>query len=267
VRLLILTCSRYGTASRILPSLCDSPQLTVVRVVLAHGVSPNLHRQRWRRLRKILKIGPLGALNGIRLRKWYRGPTTDDIEQICRQRGIPFLETPYINCENTIRIFREADADLGLSLGNGYIGEKVFSIPRFGMVNLHNEILPAFQGASSIIWPIYENITETGFTIHQVNRKIDDGDILYQEVWPIDFRNTLRETVEANLVPARERTPAAMLKVCSEYEVLSRRAQKQSGGKTYTTPSFWQYLRMVRNHKRLRARQQTNARTCDREAD
>ncbi len=255
MRLVVLTCSRCGTASRILPALCDCPQLEVVRVVLAHGVSPNARRRRWRRLLKIFRIGPLGALNGIRMRKWYSDPTTPDIEQLCRQRGVPFVETPSINCDETIRIFREADADLGLSLGNGYIGEKVFSIPRHGMVNLHSEILPAFQGASAIIWPIYENVAETGFTIHQVNRKIDDGDILLQETWPIVFHDTLRETVEANLAPARERAPAAMVKVCTQYESLKRRAQKQSGGKTYTTPSYWQYLRMVRNHGRLRAAQ------------
>jgi methionyl-tRNA formyltransferase len=147
----------------------------------------------------------------------------------------------------------DADADLGLSLGNGYIGERVFSIPRHGMINLHSEVLPAFQGASAVIWPIYENVAETGFTIHQVNRKIDEGDILLQEKWPIVFHDSLRKTVEANLVPGRERSPAAIVKVCTDYATLKQNAVKQTGGKSYTTPSFWQFLRMVRNHSRMRA--------------
>jgi methionyl-tRNA formyltransferase len=242
-------------ASRVLQVLLEYPRLSVVRVVLAHGVSPNRRRLLWRRFLKIARIGPLGAINGIRMRNWYKDVSTADIEQLCRAQGVPFMQTPSINCEETIRAFREADADLGLSLGNGYIGEKVFSIPRHGMVNLHSEVLPAFQGASAIIWPIYENVAETGFTIHQVNRKIDDGDILYQERWPIVFHDTLRRTVEANLVQTRQRESIAMARVCVEYEVLKHTATKQTGGKTYTTPSFSQYLRMVRNHRRLLAAQ------------
>ncbi|MBM4013242.1 MAG: hypothetical protein FJ275_09455 [Planctomycetes bacterium] len=253
MRIVVLTCSRRGTASRILPALCACPQLKVVRVVLAHGVSPNARKHRWRRFLKILRIGPLGALNGIRMRAWYRDPSTPDVEDLCRTHGVPFSETPFINCDETVRLFREADADLGLSLGNGYIGERVFSIPRHGMVNLHSEVLPAFQGASAVIWPIYENVAETGFTIHQVNRKIDDGDILLQEKWPIIFRDSLQETVAANLVPGRDRSPAAMVRVCTDYATLKQHAVKQTGGKSYTTPSCWQFLRMVRNHSRMRA--------------
>jgi len=255
MRIIVLTCSRRGTASRILPALHACTHLAIAKVVLAHGVSPKARKRRWRRLLKVMRIGPLGAINGIRMRAWYSDPATPDLEELCSRLGVPFVETPFINCDETIRIFRDAGADLGLSLGNGYIGERVFSIPRHGMINLHNEILPAFQGASAVIWPIYENVAETGFTIHQVNRKIDDGDILYQEKWPIAFCDSLRETVEMNLGPARKRTPAAMVKVCTEYETLKARAVRQTGGKTYTTPSLWQFLRMLRNHARLRAAQ------------
>ena len=257
MRVIVLTCSRRGTASRILPALCAAPQLEVVRLVLAHGVSPNARKRRWRRFVKILRIGPLGAINGIRMRAWYRDSSMQDVEDLCRTHAVPFFETPFINCNETIHLFRDADADLVLSLGNGYIGERVFSIPRHGMVNLHSEVLPAFQGASAVIWPIHENVPETGFTIHQVNRKIDDGDILLQERWPIAFHDSLRETVAASLVTERERSTAAMVKVCTNYSRLKRNAVKQTGGRSYTTPTFWQFLRMVRNHARMRKRSMT----------
>ena len=64
------------------------------------------------------------------------------------------------------------------------------------MVNIHTEILPDFKGASSIIWPIYKKIKTTGFTIHQIDKKIDNGKILYQERYAIDFYPTLEETVK-----------------------------------------------------------------------
>lgn len=253
LRLIVLTCNRRGTASRILPAILDATGLDVVQVVLSRGVSPQGSRRRWRLIRKVSRIGVLGALNGIRMRDWYRDDATEDIEPLCRGLGVPLIQTPYINCDETVRIFREARADLGLSLGNGYIGEKVFAIPRYGMINLHSEVLPAFQGASSVIWPIHENVPETGFTIHQVNRSIDDGDILYVEKWPIVFGRSLAETVRRNVDIGRQRAPAAMVKVCQEYQDLRQRAVKQTGGGSFTTPTFGQFLRMLRNHARMRA--------------
>lgn len=253
MRLVVLTCNRRGTASRILPALCGCPDLEVVRVVLSTGVSSSAAGRRWRLLRKVARIGVLGALNGVRMRSWYRDDATEDLESLCGRLDVPFVQTPYINCDDTIRVFREASADLGLSLGNGYIAEKVFSIPKHGMINLHSEVLPTFQGASSVIWPIHENVTETGFTIHQVNRVIDDGDILWVEKWPIVFGQTLEQTVRRNLDIGRERAPQAMVMVCRQYDDLRSRAVKQQGGQSFTTPTFWQFLRMLQNHARLRA--------------
>jgi methionyl-tRNA formyltransferase len=220
--------------------------------VLAHGVSANARRRRWRALQKIFRIGPLGAVNGVRMRAWYRDNGTPDIGKLCQRFGIPFSESPFVNCDATVALFQDANADLGLSLGNGYIGERVFSIPRRGMINIHSEVLPRFQGASSVIWPIYENLPETGFTIHQINSRIDGGDILYVEKWPIEFKQTLRETVIANLAIGRERIPAAVARVCVGYGEFRKNATRQTSHRSYTTPSIWQFARMLRNHRRLR---------------
>jgi len=119
------------------------------------------------------------------------------------------------------------------------------------MINVHTEILPRFQGAHSIIWPIYEGISETGFTIHQVDSHIDTGPILFQEKYPIEFRGTLRETVEVNLEKARKRVPEAVAYLCENYERLRTGAKAQEAGEHYTTPSIKQFLRMVRNNKKL----------------
>jgi methionyl-tRNA formyltransferase len=189
----------------------------------------------------------------VRLRKWYRQSGIPRIDDLCREFSLPFVEVPFINCDETVDIFKAAQADLGLSLGNGYIARRVFSIPKHGMINLHSEVLPRFQGASSIIWPIHALVPETGFTIHQVNNRIDQGAILYRHVQPIIFHDTLRKTVEANLRNVLEKTPTAMLRACDEYENLSANAEPQESGPGFTTPNIFQYWRMVRNHARMRA--------------
>ena len=180
------------------------------------------------------------ALNGVRIRRLFRDPGIEDIAAGLLRYGVRLLETDFINCERTRELFREARADLGLSLGSGFIGRSIFSIPRFGMINIHSEILPRFQGAQSIIWPIHDGVNETGFTIHQIDDHIDTGGILYQRAFPLEFCRRLEETVRVNRRRVAELVPAAMVQVCENYEVLRSAIQPQDRGLSYTTPSLWQ---------------------------
>jgi methionyl-tRNA formyltransferase len=251
MRIIILTSSPRGIASRVLPELCKNRSIDIAGVVLAHGVSPDRKRNLKRKIQKVLKIGILGALNGIRMRAWYADNDTDDIHSLCQHFGIELTETPFINCDITREAFMKSNADLGLSLGNGYIAKSIFAIPRYGMINVHAEVLPDFQGAQSIIWPIYEKRKETGFTIHQIDSTIDTGAILFQERYPIEFAPVLKDTVGQNLNTARSKIPSASSYVCENYESLREEAILQTDGKSYTTPSIWQFLRIVRNHRAL----------------
>ena len=248
IRVILLTSSTHGIASRVLPELCKNKNIEVAGVVLAKGFSPNIKRNIKRKLKKTLSIGLLGALNGVRMRAWYADNEVDDIHFICQRLRIKFHESPYINCDVTRDIFKNSAVDLGLSLGTGYIAENLFTIPKNGMINLHAEILPDFQGAQSVIWPIYEKRKEFGFTIHQIDRNIDTGNILYQERYPIEFASTLKSTVCKNLNAARSRMPSALSYVCENYELLRDKSQAQLNSKSYTTPSIWQFLRMVKNN-------------------
>ena len=208
----------------------------------------------------------MGALNGIRLREWYKDRESEDVVDVADRLGVPISETALINTDETRRLFRSAQADLGISLGNRYIARSVYSIPRFGMINVHGEVLPWFRGAQSIIWPIYEDISHTGFTIHQINENIDRGNILYQDIRPIQFHATLRQTVEMNLAINRTEIPKALCRVCEDHEALVRDAKKQKVvGRSYTTPSARQFLRMLLNHRKMYRRQVIEA-TADQSA-
>ena len=169
--------------------------------------------------------------------------------------GVRVIESPVINSDETRAIFHELDVDLGLSLGNGYIAKSVFSIPRCGMINIHAEVLPDFQGAPSVIWPIHENLETTGYTIHQIDKGIDTGEILLLRQYPIELRRTLRETVEANVARSNQDIPVDMCRVVANYGAVKAAATVQSGGSSYTTPSCREFLRMRRNHARMARRE------------
>lgn len=59
-------------------------------------------------------------------------------------------------------------------------------IARFGsLVNLHPSLLPYYRGPEPTAWCILNGESLTGFTIHEITSRIDDGPILFQEVVPI----------------------------------------------------------------------------------
>ena len=251
MRLVILTSSRHGTASECIPLLSESASCTIAQVIICGGLPGSRARRLRQKLQKTLRIGLLGALNGMRMRHWYASPGSADVGEICERLGIPVVVTDVMGSEHMVALMIEARADLGLSLGNSYIPQRIFDIPRHGMINVHGERLPEYQNAQSVIWPIYNMETTTGISVHQIDRGIDTGAILYKEEFPIVFCERLEDTVRTTLARSRERLPAAVRHVCENFERLKREAVAQAQGRRYTTPTIWQFLRMQKNNRIL----------------
>ena len=251
MKLVVLTSYRFGIASTCLPVLLESGKCSITRVIVSRGKAASRTRRLRQKVKKVMRIGLLGALNGIRIRAWYGGVPTADIVGLCGRLGIPVFEVDQTNSDETVRLMRDAEADLGLSLGNGYIAERVFSVPRLGMINVHGERLPEYQNAQSVIWPIYNMESTTGLTIHKIDRSIDTGSILYREEFPIAFRARLEDTVRTTALITGQRAPGAVRYVCENYERHVAEAIPQKKGRAFTTPTIRQFVRMVRNNRIL----------------
>jgi len=249
MKIIVLTSSLHGTAAHHLPYLLESKEIEVAMVVHSEGHIINKKRHYKRKLKKVLKIGILGALNGMRIRKWFgedvkKYASIQNLEILCLQKEVRFERTSILNSAKTIQLFQEANADLGLSLGNGYIGKKIFSSPKYGMLNIHHEILPEYKNAQSIIWQIYNGSKETGFTIHKIDRHIDTGEILYQEKIPIGFKESLGDTVAYTMAELLKHSAKGLVKILENYEYYLQNSRKQGPGNSYTTPSIFQFLKM-----------------------
>ena len=251
MRVVIITASRHGTASRCLPFLTAHPEIEVAMVIRTERQYRTRGRKLRRDVKKILRIGPIGALMGLHLRSWYAGAATEDLETLARREGVRYEQTPLANGDETVELMRTAGADLGLSLGNGYLFPKVFRVPKLGTINVHGEVLPEFRGGSSVIWPVYQGVRETGLTVHRMDERIDTGKILYQERFPIAFKASLRETVEHNVAEISRRIPGALIHVIMHFDELVAKQAPQGAGHNYTTPTFRQYRRMLRQHRAL----------------
>lgn len=253
MKVVIITSVDRGLASRCLPELLASPTLQVAGVIRVAGAHPDTMR-RWRqKLRKIARIGVGGAINGYRMRAWFNDEQAGSLAQVCAEHQVELAETPYLNSPDTVALLKTFDAQLGLSLGNGFMAPSVYEVPKVDMLNVHCELLPAYQNASSVIWPIHNGETQTGLTVHRIARQIDTGEILHQETYPIVFGETLPQTVRRTMALTYSRVPAAVRHACEHYPQLRAQAVEQRGGHRYTTPSLSQFRQMIRNHQKLRS--------------
>lgn len=250
MRVVILTSHRKGIASLVLPELCKASGVDVSGIILARR-GP---RKSWKLFRrkavKVWRIGPGGALVGYSMRSWYDVEGAVDLYEVAKECGVSVQETERVNCEQTEHLMSSANADLGLSLGNAYIQSRVYRIPRMGMVNIHEELLPEVQGGHSVIWAILEGREYTGFTIHRIDKGIDTGDILVRRRYPIEYRPSLSETVRRCLRKVRSDIPGAFKELCENYDKIASDSTSQDVGRAYTTPTLWEYLRMARNNRR-----------------
>jgi methionyl-tRNA formyltransferase len=257
MKVAVITSSDYGAAAHHIPVLAQSGVCEVVMVIHC-GMTPVSKSKFYKRkFQKILKIGIPGAINGIRMRKWYNEDVQQilgikSLKEVCSINNIPLHSTPSVNSPETARLLQTSRADLGLSLGNGYIAKRIFSIPKSGMINIHHEILPEYQNAQSVIWQIYNMSDTTGYTIHKIDDHIDTGAILFQEKMPILFKETLGSTVSHTFAELLEASAKGLVKVVADYENFASAARLQERVKGHTTPTWFQFRRMLSNFEKLR---------------
>ena len=70
--------------------------------------------------------------------------------------------------------------------------------PRFGWINLHFSLLPAYRGAAPVQWALLNGDTRTGFTIFKLDKGMDTGPFYVQEeldISPTDTTETLLHTL------------------------------------------------------------------------
>jgi len=257
MQIAIVTCDLKGLASHHLSKIINQPKVEVVAVIFTKGEVVNKKRFYANKIKKAWKIGLGGVINGYRMRSWYRDSLQayleiPELESFCKTHNLPFYQVNSLNSEKAVQIIKESKAELGISLGNGYISPKFFSVPKYGMINIHHEQLPDYQNAQSVIWQIYNQSKNTGYTIHKISSKIDAGDIVLQKNVPILFKSTLQETVSATYAQLFEASADGLLEVLNEpLEYLSN-ATIQEKGNSYTTPSLIQIFKIYRNHKLLK---------------
>lgn len=148
----------------------------------------------------------------------------DEIDRLADRYSIPVLLLDKINSPESLAQLKEFGADLFVLCGyNKIIKKQVIDIPSLGTINLHGGKLPEYRGAAPINWQIINGETTGGCSIIYVDEGIDTGDIISQEIYPIEAEDTHASILEKTL----EIFPRLLLQVLEKIEKGTVQAQKQ----------------------------------------
>ena len=99
--------------------------------------------------------------------------------------GLEVLQPERLKDEAFVGLLQELHPDLGIVVAFRMLPEVVWSLPRFGTINLHGSLLPKYRGAAPIHWSIINGETETGATPSPLGHNLVKGNIFFQASLPI----------------------------------------------------------------------------------
>ena len=119
----------------------------------------------------------------------YNKTDFSPVKKLAQEKNIPLFQP--VDIRTDFQKVLDFNPDLILTCAYGQIIPAVLlHFPRFKCVNVHASLLPALRGGAPIHKSIIYGHNETGITLMYMARKMDAGDILWQEAVPIDFMDT-----------------------------------------------------------------------------
>ncbi|MBN1213864.1 MAG: hypothetical protein JXA99_00325 [Candidatus Lokiarchaeota archaeon] len=163
----------------------------------------------------------------------FKDPT---IIGVAKKYGIKtwIIKTP--NNKNFLEEIGRLDIDVIINQSQSILKSELLSIPKIGVINRHNALLPKNRGRLTPFWVLYKGEKETGVSIHFVTEELDAGDIITQKKFRVTAKDNFNTIVKKNY----ELAPIAMLEALNKLESGATDFIKNDGASaTYnSTPSL-----------------------------
>ena len=180
-------------------------QFHVVGMVIERRPQAITRREKYQRRLRMIKRHGLGRTLNRLLYNWFRSrvfsgssdkvvkeelfPGNSEVEYL---RPVESLIVGNINDPACVAFIERHAPDVLAVCGTNVIGQRVFSLPQRGTVNIHTGITPEYRSADPIFWALYRNEPEkVGVTIHFVDSGIDTGPVIHQDRVPVYSGDTL----------------------------------------------------------------------------
>lgn len=196
----------------------------------------NLKRNGWRWIPYQLKdiVQRLLLKNNDNVSRSYPGYQFT-LKAILDRSNVELLVVDDIHEDSTLAKVRDYNPDLGLSLAAPILKEKLFSIPRFGTLNLHKAKVPDYRGMPPAFWELWNDEKSIGCTVHWMDSGLDTGDVVAKISIAREKFSTLRG-LQLSLDEIGIRL------MCDAVDNINRDTAQSTpqipGGKTYRKPTL-----------------------------
>lgn len=118
-------------------------------------------------------------------RKKVLTPTPVKIEAL--RLGLPVLQPEKLKGSQELDEILSLNPDVIVTAAFGQLlPVDLLEAPKFGCLNVHASLLPAYRGGAPIHQAVIDGKQETGVTIMYMAQKLDAGDIISQQAIPIE---------------------------------------------------------------------------------
>lgn len=113
------------------------------------------------------------------------------VKEKALEYGIPVYQPVKVKEPAFMDFLETLQADCIVVTAFGQIlPKRILDMPKYGCLNVHASLLPAYRGAAPMQWCIIDGQKETGITIMQMDVGLDTGDMLSKVVVPIEEKET-----------------------------------------------------------------------------
>ena len=105
--------------------------------------------------------------------------TPPPVKVYAMERNIPVFQPKTLRDEEFYKTLTELDPELIVVTAFGKIlPQNVLDYPKYGCINVHGSLLPAYRGAAPMQRAVIDGLRETGITTMLMDAGIDTGDML-----------------------------------------------------------------------------------------
>lgn len=106
-------------------------------------------------------------------------PACSPVKEAALRYEIPVYQPKRVRTEDFLTTLRGLQPDVIVVVAFGQIlPQTLLDIPKYGCLNVHGSLLPAYRGAAPIQWAVINGEKTSGVTVMQMDAGIDTGDIL-----------------------------------------------------------------------------------------
>jgi methionyl-tRNA formyltransferase len=120
------------------------------------------------------------------------------VKTLAETHNIPIHQPTHLRTDEATMAWLEAQSpDFIVTIAFGQIlPKRVLDVPKFGVVNVHASLLPAYRGANPIQWAVFNNEAQTGLTTMFSDEGVDTGMMLLTETLDIARDDTTGSLAE-----------------------------------------------------------------------